>query len=104
MRPLSRTYIYWTLEQQFISLVRVGANSLLELGHCGGLRALEELVEQTYPGRELTYWDARLKTIHTLSEAIDECKELDCEGYTEKNLWRTRSHREKFVLPTTALS
>jgi hypothetical protein len=94
-RPLSWTYIYWTLEQQFISLVRVRANSLLELGHCGGLRALEELAEQTYPNRGLTYWDARLKTIHTLSEAIDECKELGRKEYAEKNLLCTALAQKK---------
>ena len=78
-----------------MSLVRSRANSLLELGRYDNLRVLGELVGQTYPGRRLTYWDARLKTIHTLSEAIDECKELGRKEYAEKNLLCTALAQKK---------
>jgi len=95
MRSLFGTYVYRTREQQFMSLVRSRANSLLELGRYDNLRVLGELVGQTYPGRRLTYWDARLKTIHTLSEAIDECKELGRKEYAEKNLLCTALAQKK---------
>jgi hypothetical protein len=92
---LSGTYVYWTGEQQPMLLVYSKANSLLELVRYDEPCVLGELVEQVYAGRRLTYWDARLKTTHTISEAIAECKDLDRKGFTEKHLWRAALAHKK---------
>jgi hypothetical protein len=74
-----------THEQELTLRVYSEASSLLGLGRYDELHVLGEFVGRAYPGRRLTYCDARLKTIHTISEAIAKCKDLELKGYAEKN-------------------